>query len=110
MKAVVLAGGSGKRLWPVSRELYPKQFMSLDSNGSLLQQTVERARKHSEEIYVVTNEAQYYYVKHQLEAAYRELKGHYLVVIFEEQKDEIVVVTVLKVDDVRLNRYGFSRI
>ncbi len=30
--------------------------------------------------------------------------------IEQEQKDEIVVVTVLKVDDVRLNRYGFSRI
>ena len=49
-------------------------------------------------------------VKFGRKAAYRELKGYYLVVIFEEQKDEIVVVTVLKVDDVRLNRYGFSRI
>ena len=49
-------------------------------------------------------------VKFGRKAAYMELKGYYLVVIFEEQKDEIVVVTVLKVDDVRLNRYGFSRI
>ena len=49
-------------------------------------------------------------VKFGRKAAYRDFKGHYLVVIFEEQKDEIVVVTVLKVDDVRLNRYGFSRI
>ncbi len=49
-------------------------------------------------------------VKFGRKATYRELKGYYLVVIFEEQKDEIVVVTVLKVDDVRLNRYGFSRI
>ncbi len=49
-------------------------------------------------------------VKFGRKAAYMELKGYYLVVIFEEQKDEIVVVTVLKVDDVRLKRYGFSRI
>ena len=49
-------------------------------------------------------------VKFGRKAAYRELNGYYLVVIFEEQKDEIVVVTVLKVDDVRLNRYGFNRI
>ncbi len=49
-------------------------------------------------------------VKFGRKAAYRELKGYNLVVIFEEQKDEIVVVTVLKVDDARLNRYGFSRI
>lgn len=71
MKVVVLAGGSGKRLWPVSRELYPKQFMSLDSK-SLLQQTVERADKYAEEIYVVTNDAQYYYVKYQLEGKVNE--------------------------------------
>ncbi len=49
-------------------------------------------------------------VKFGRKAAYRELNGYNLVVIFEEQKDEIVVVTVLKVDDVRLNRYGFNRI
>ncbi len=49
-------------------------------------------------------------VKFGRKAAYRELNGYHLVVIFEKQKDEIVVVTVLKVDDVRLNRYGFSRI
>ncbi len=71
MKVVVLAGGSGKRLWPVSRELYPKQFMSFDSK-SLLQQTVERAEKYAEDIYVVTNDAQYYYVKYQLEGRVNE--------------------------------------
>ncbi len=49
-------------------------------------------------------------VKFGRKAAYRGVNGYYLVVIFEEQKDEIVVVTVLKVDNVRLNRYGFSRI
>ncbi len=49
-------------------------------------------------------------VKFGRKAAYREIENHYLVVIFEEQKDEIVIVTVLKVDYVRLNRYGFSRI
>ena len=49
-------------------------------------------------------------VKFGRKAAYRELNSYYLVVIFEEQKDEIVVVTVLKVDNVRLNRYGFNRI
>ena len=49
-------------------------------------------------------------VKFGRKAACSKLEGHYLVVIFEEQKDEIVIVTVLKVDEVRLNRYGFSRI
>ena len=40
---VLLAGGSGTRLWPLSREKYPKQFLRLTSRQSLLQQTVLRA-------------------------------------------------------------------
>ena len=39
---VVLAGGSGTRLWPLSRESYPKQFLRLTSEMSLLQQTLTR--------------------------------------------------------------------
>ena len=40
---VLLAGGVGSRLWPVSRELYPKQFLPLTGDGSLLLQTLQRA-------------------------------------------------------------------
>lgn len=39
---VILAGGSGTRLWPLSRDQHPKQFLSLNENSSLLQQTVTR--------------------------------------------------------------------
>ncbi len=39
---VVMAGGSGTRLWPLSRSAYPKQFLALDGTGSLLQQSVQR--------------------------------------------------------------------
>jgi mannose-1-phosphate guanylyltransferase len=39
---IVMAGGSGTRLWPLSRELYPKQFLALGDNQSLLQATVTR--------------------------------------------------------------------
>ncbi|MBP7339879.1 sugar phosphate nucleotidyltransferase [Niveispirillum sp.] len=39
---VILSGGSGTRLWPLSREQYPKQFLPLAGSRSLLQQTVER--------------------------------------------------------------------
>jgi mannose-1-phosphate guanylyltransferase/mannose-6-phosphate isomerase len=39
---VVLAGGSGTRLWPLSRELYPKQFLKLAGEHSLLQSTLTR--------------------------------------------------------------------
>lgn len=40
--AVILAGGSGSRLWPLSRQHLPKQFLSLDGNASLLQTTIDR--------------------------------------------------------------------
>ncbi len=39
---VILSGGAGTRLWPLSRELKPKQFLPLNSSRSLLQDTVER--------------------------------------------------------------------
>jgi len=42
---VVLSGGSGSRLWPLSREQYPKQLLPLASNQTLLQQTVSRVSK-----------------------------------------------------------------
>tara|TARA_Y100001933_G_C18962029_1_gene548570 strand:+ start:72 stop:1511 length:1440 start_codon:yes stop_codon:yes gene_type:complete len=43
---VILCGGSGTRLWPLSRESYPKQYINLNSNNqkSLLQQTWERVK------------------------------------------------------------------
>ncbi|MGP4309265.1 mannose-1-phosphate guanylyltransferase/mannose-6-phosphate isomerase [Escherichia coli] len=39
---IIMAGGSGTRLWPLSRSLYPKQFLSLINDNSLLQETLKR--------------------------------------------------------------------
>lgn len=39
---IVMAGGTGSRLWPLSRELYPKQFLNLSGELSMLQRTFER--------------------------------------------------------------------
>jgi len=42
--AIILAGGSGTRFWPLSRELYPKQLLKVLSNRTLIQETVRRVR------------------------------------------------------------------
>jgi len=41
---VILSGGSGTRLWPLSRELYPKQLLPLVGKGTMLQETLARLR------------------------------------------------------------------
>ena len=67
---IILAGGSGTRLWPVSRTLLPKQLMPLGGDKSLLQQTVLRALRvfAPENVWVVTNEEHVFEVRAQLRA------------------------------------------
>ncbi len=68
IKSIILAGGSGTRLWPLSRELYPKQFLKI-KDRSLFQDTVSRCLQVSDisEIYVVTNEVHKYFAIGQVE-------------------------------------------
>lgn len=66
---VILAGGIGSRLWPVSRKELPKQFIDWFGTGrTLLQQTYERFREiiEADHIYIVTNEQYVDLVREQL--------------------------------------------
>lgn len=60
LHAVILAGGSGQRLWPLSRELSPKQFLSVFGTESLITQTVRRVARFvagtPQGVLVMTNE------------------------------------------------------
>lgn len=68
MKSIILAGGSGSRLWPLSREEYPKQLLSFDKEQSLLQKTFNRLCSFSKpaDIVTVTNIKHYSNIKLQL--------------------------------------------
>jgi len=69
---VILCGGSGTRLWPLSRQHYPKQFLKLVGNTTLFQQSISRAVAlenndiQIEEILIVTNENHRFLVLEQL--------------------------------------------
>jgi mannose-1-phosphate guanylyltransferase/mannose-6-phosphate isomerase len=67
---VVLSGGAGTRLWPMSRELYPKQLLALTAEESLLQETVRRVgdRDRFRAPVVVCNEEHRFIVAEQLRA------------------------------------------
>jgi mannose-1-phosphate guanylyltransferase len=66
--AVIMAGGKGERFWPKSRKKTPKQFLSLTSKKTMIQETVERLKGfiENENIYIATGEEYAEIVKEQL--------------------------------------------
>ncbi|WP_021313303.1 mannose-1-phosphate guanylyltransferase/mannose-6-phosphate isomerase [Klebsiella pneumoniae] len=64
---VIMAGGTGSRLWPMSRELYPKQFLRLYGQNSMLQETILRlSGLQTHEPIVICNEEHRFLVAEQL--------------------------------------------
>ena len=71
IKPVILSGGSGTRLWPLSRQLFPKQLLPLVNNHTMLQDTVLRVRElagATKDVLVVCNEEHRFLVAEQLRA------------------------------------------
>ena len=70
MLAVILSGGSGTRLWPLSREAYPKQFLPVVSEDSLLAETIDRGLGLGDDAQVmaITNEEHRFVVAAHLHA------------------------------------------
>ncbi len=80
---VILCGGSGTGLWPLSRELYPKQLLSLADEHSLLQNTVQRCASFSASAapILICNEAHRFLVAEQL----REIEVTPAAIILEPE-------------------------
>ena len=67
LKNIILCGGSGTRLWPLSRKFMPKQFLKLFNNKSLFQLTLERNKKLTDKFIVISNIDQYFIALDQVE-------------------------------------------
>ena len=80
MTNIILCGGSGTRLWPLSRTLMPKQFVKLFEGESLFQKTVTRNQKACDSQFIVSNAEQYFLAVDQIEEmTIRNYKANYLL-------------------------------
>jgi len=64
---LILCGGSGTRLWPLSRKYLPKQFVKIFDGESLFQKTVKRNMHLCDELFIISGETQYFLAVDQLE-------------------------------------------
>lgn len=79
MQVVILCGGSGTRLWPISRSLFPKQFCQLFGNESLFQKTIHRNLKLADSFSVVINQEQYFMGLDQIEQMKTNKPSHFVL-------------------------------
>ncbi len=66
MIVVIIAGGSGTRLWPLSTPEYPKHLLKLEGDESLLQNAYRRAKSVADTVYVITEVSHAHHIRAQL--------------------------------------------
>lgn len=81
MKYLILAGGSGTRLWPLSRKSFAKQFLNLTNDYSMLQNTAMRvSKKHGKDIFVISGGDYQFIINTQLVEVLNEYNFDNLIV------------------------------
>ena len=105
MTNIILCGGSGTRLWPISRTLMPKQFVKLFDNKSLFQLTIQRNSELCNTQFIVSNAEQYFLAVDQLEELQKDNNKYLLEPVGRNtapaialacmalEEDEVVLVT-----------------
>lgn len=92
MKCIVLAGGKGNSLWPLSRENYPKQFMDIKNNRSLFQESIARNIPFCDEFIISTHEAYHFIVENQM----KDFQGlRYRCFLEEERKKTAPAIAMI---------------
>ena len=76
MHNIILCGGSGTRLWPLSRTKLPKQFVRLFDQQSLFQQTLKRNLALCDHVCIVTNSEHYFLALDQMQEGMQQYKHH----------------------------------
>ncbi|MDQ1283880.1 MAG: mannose-phosphate guanylyltransferase / mannose-6-phosphate isomerase [Patescibacteria group bacterium] len=96
MYSVILCGGSGSRLWPLSRRNYPKQFLKLFSDRSLIQETYLRMRAlmPADHIFFITNYESYFNVVNQIKELENSSFSESRVLIEPESRNTAPAITL----------------
>ena len=106
MKNIILCGGNGTRLWPISKENMPKQFLKMFDNKSLFQKTLQRNSSFTDKFIIVVNEKQFFTAQQQademdllnecsfiIESETKNTAGAICLATIGLKKDDIVFVT-----------------
>ena len=103
MKCLILAGGRGERLWPLSRKNFPKQFIQVQKNHSLFQETIARNLPYCDEFIVITNREYKDIIANQMEA----FQGVSYRCIFEEEPRKTTAAITLACLALQPSEYVF---
>lgn len=103
MKCLILAGGRGERLWPLSRKDYPKQFIEIRKNHSIFQETVARNIPYCDEFIIVTNYEYRYIIANQMKA----FQGTPYRCVFEEGPRKTTAAIMLACLGLQPSEYVF---
>ena len=104
MKCLILAGGRGERLWPLSRKNYPKQFISIQNNHSIFQETVARNVPYCDEFIIVTSFEYRYIIESQMAA----FQGTAYRCIYEEAPLKTAAAIILACRDLPMSELIFA--
>lgn len=111
MKVLILAGGSGTRLWPLSRSNYPKQFLKIDGKESFLQKTIKRNLRlvSKKDLFIITHSNYFHDVLREIKELEPSLENNIILeperkntapaialaaqYIFEKEGDDILLLS-----------------